>query len=106
MTHFRENASVIYTDRDGRQIDTFVVFDTDRVTGLTHINHENLRVPADQLVLHQKTVGIYHMPLADAFSFELLNKLKAKYYALDAERAVPSLIREKQTKMYPLAKVS
>ena len=43
MEFYKANASVIFTDAAGRQIDTFVIFDTDRQTGLTHINHENLK---------------------------------------------------------------
>ena len=78
-------ASVIYKDAEGRRIDTFVIFDTDPNTGLTHINHENLKVVREQLELHPKTVGAYHLPLADAFSFELLRKLRDKYEELDKE---------------------
>jgi len=107
MIHFKENASVIFTDSEGRQIDTFVIFDTDKVTGLTHINHENLRVPADNLALHSKTVGGHHMPLADAFSFELLRKLKEKHHKIDASRKTVPLKPEIQAgKMYLLAKAS
>jgi hypothetical protein len=91
MKHFNENASVIFTDRDGRQIDTFVVFGTDPVTGLTHINYENLRVPASQLSLHAKTIGDHHMPLEDAFSFELLRLLKEKYRVADRQKRSPQL---------------
>jgi len=86
MTQFKENVSVIYTDINGQEIDTYVIFDTDQVTGLTHINHDDLRVPAERLKLHAKTVCDFHMPLADAFSFELLNKLKEKYINVDAQR--------------------
>ncbi|RYY37018.1 MAG: hypothetical protein EOP46_04250 [Sphingobacteriaceae bacterium] len=91
MKHFNENASVIYTDASGNNIDTFVVFETDSVTGLTHINHENLRVPAEQLTLHAKTICQYHVPLSDTFSFEMLKKLKEKYRAIDAQRKTPVL---------------
>jgi len=107
MTHFKANASVIFTDHQGKQIDTFVIFDTDEITGLTHINHENQRVPATNLVLHSKTVGDFHMPLADAFSFEMLSKLKEKYRRIDEERKTPTLKPARQTKdMYVLAKAS
>jgi len=107
MKKFKENASVVYTDSEGRQIDTFVIFTTDEVTGLTHINHGNLRVPADRLVLHEKTVGLYHMPIGDAFSFEMLNKLKEKYQNIDAQRKTLTLEPEKQTNpMYLLAHAS
>lgn len=91
MKHFNENSSVIFTDRDGRQIDTFVVFGTDPVTGLTHINYKNLRVPASKLSLHAKTIGDNHMPLDDAFSFELLRKLKEKYRLADMQKRSPRL---------------
>jgi hypothetical protein len=107
MTHFKENASVIFTDAEGRQIDTFVIFDTDQVTGLTHINHNNLRVAATSLVLHPKTVGAYHMPLADGFSFEMLNKLKKKYYQIDMARTAVQLKPETAAApIYQLAKAS
>ena len=75
---YNENASVIYTDDYGQQIDTFVIFDTDRETGLTHINHGNLLVPSGKLALHSKSISKYHLPIDDAFSFELLKKLKEK----------------------------
>jgi hypothetical protein len=83
MQYYHQNASVIYTDNKGKQIDTFVIFDTDRQTGLTHINHENLKVPAEQLALHAKTVCQYHLPIDDAFSFEMIKKLRLKYADLD-----------------------
>lgn len=94
MTHFHENASVIYIDSDGKKIDTFVIFDTDPVTGLTQINHENLRVSSECLVLHTKTACQYHMPLKDAFSFELLHKLKDKYRSFDEQRKMVKMIPE------------
>lgn len=107
MKHFKANATVVFTDHNGKQIDTFVIFDTDEVTGLTHINHENRRVPSTSLVLHSKTVGDYHMPLADAFSFEMLSKLKEKYRKIDAARKTVTMNPEKQTNnMYLLANAS
>ncbi|MBL4677398.1 MAG: hypothetical protein JKY70_14515 [Mucilaginibacter sp.] len=107
MKNYIANASVIYTDDKGRMIDTFVIFDTDKVTGLTHINHENRRVPAEKLVLHAKTVGEWHMPLQDAFSFELLKKLKDKYMAIDSNKKTLSLnYSEKQVDKLHLAKAS
>jgi hypothetical protein len=107
MKHFNENASVIFTDRDGRQIDTFVVFGTDPVTGLTHINYENLRVPASQLRLHPKTIGDHHLPLEDAFSFELLRKLKEKYRQADMQKKSPQLKpRVAAKKVHTLTKAS
>jgi hypothetical protein len=86
MKTYKANASVIYTDAGGRKIDTFVIFDTDKHTGLTHINHENLKVSADKLQLHPKTVCDYHMPLNDAFSFEMLKKLREKYAVIDSAK--------------------
>lgn len=107
MQHYHQNASVVYTDNEGRKIDTFVIFDTDRETGLTHINHENLKVKADQLELHAKTVGKYHMPLHDAFSFELLRKLRDKYAAVDMQprKASKEVVAEKP-KLLLLAQAS
>ncbi|MET3980235.1 hypothetical protein ABIB62_002424 [Mucilaginibacter sp. UYP25] len=106
MKQFKENASVIFTDSEGRQIDTFVIFDTDKLTGLTHINHENLKVSGDSLVLHSKTVGLYHMPLTDAFSFEMLSKLKAKYSKADAKIKTTPISEKQANAMYVLAKAS
>jgi hypothetical protein len=84
MKNYKANASVIYTDSEGNKIDTFVIFDTNPKTGMTHINHQNLLVSAGQLELHAKTVGDYHMPLADAFSFEIIKKLREKYALADS----------------------
>jgi hypothetical protein len=95
MIHYNANASVIYTDAEGKKTDTFVIFDTNTTTGLTHINHENLRVPAEKLELHSTTIGAYHLPIADAFSFELIGKLKDKYAELDGQP------KEKTTKTAP-----
>lgn len=86
MKTYKANASVIYTDARGRKIDTFVIFDTDSHTGLTHINHENLKVSLDKLQIHPKTVCDYHMPLNDAFSFEMLKKLREKYAIIDSAK--------------------
>ncbi|MES2426338.1 MAG: hypothetical protein V4560_05165 [Bacteroidota bacterium] len=102
MQHYHQNASVIYTDRKGRQIDTFVVFDTDSETGLTHINHENLTVPARQLKLHAKTVCQYHLPIDDAFSFEIIKKLRDKYAEIDS-RPRPKPVVAEVSKMMLLA---
>ena len=46
MKVYKANTYVIYTNAMGRKRDTFVIFDTDRHTRLTHINHENLKVAA------------------------------------------------------------
>jgi len=88
MKHFFANASVVYTDSSGRKIDTFVIFDTDPETGLTHVNHGNLKVTSDRLKLHATTITKFHLPIADAFSFELLRKLRKKYSFLDSQPKV------------------
>ena len=81
MKLFNEHDTVIYTDNEGRLIDTFVIYDTDPLTGLTHINHENLTVAGEALQLHPDTaVPKYHLPMSDAFSFEIFKKLKEKYH--------------------------
>jgi len=103
MTNYNANASVIYTDCQGNQIDTFVIFDTDIATGLTHINHENLKVSADKLALHAKTVSQYHLPIQDAFSFEILKKLRDKYVELDS---LPKIAPAHITEMHLLKKAS
>ncbi|MFA6083141.1 hypothetical protein [Mucilaginibacter sp.] len=92
MKRFNENETVIYTDQNGRLIDTFVVFETDITTGLTHINHMDLVVHADQLQLHPNSIEKYNLPMNDAFSFEIFKKLKEKY----GEKDIPSVSRELQ----------
>jgi hypothetical protein len=105
MKPFNEHDSVIYTDDEGRRIDTFVIFDTDLKTGLTHINHECLKVPADKLALHPTTIEKFHLPMQDAFSFEIFKKLKEKYIEKDKHIEKPTLgIRPGE--LYPLAKAS
>ncbi len=80
MRLFNEHDTVIYTDNEGQLIDTFVIYDTDPLTGLTHINHRNLKVSAEALQLHPATaVPKYHLPMSDAFSFEIFKRLKEKY---------------------------
>lgn len=79
MKTFNEHDTVIYTDTTGRLIDTFVIYDTDPLTGLTHINHENLKVMPETLMVHPKTVEKHHLPMNDAFSFEIFKRLKEKY---------------------------
>jgi hypothetical protein len=85
MKRFNENDTVIYTDATGRQIDTFVIFDTDEATGLTHINHENLKVPLTSLTIHPRTIERHHLPMQDAFSFEIFKKLKEKFTQVDSQ---------------------
>jgi hypothetical protein len=105
MQYYHQNASVVYTDNTGKQIDTFVIFDTDPQTGLTHINHENLKVPADRLTLHAKTVCQYHLPIDDAFSFEMIKKLRLKYADIDSKPRRKEAPKE-MTKIVMLAKAS
>ncbi|MDP9080605.1 MAG: hypothetical protein M3O71_24530 [Bacteroidota bacterium] len=86
MKKFNEHDTVIYTDAAGILIDTFVIYDTDALTGLTHINHENLKVPEEALTLHPNTiVQKYNMPMNDAFSFEIFKKLKKKFDSNEGE---------------------
>ena len=79
MKTFKENDSVIYTDESGRKIDTFVIFDTDKITGLTHINYKNLKVSSPSLKQHPCKIPGHNLPVKDAFSFEIIRKLKAKH---------------------------
>jgi hypothetical protein len=105
MHYYYANASVIYTDGQGNRIDTFVIFDTDKETGLTHINHENLKVGAGSLVLHEKTVCRWHLPIEDAFSFEILKKLRDKYELIDSiPKLQPKPVQD--SVMHLLAKAS
>ncbi|WP_448697437.1 hypothetical protein ACFGVR_12350 [Mucilaginibacter sp. AW1-3] len=83
MKKFNENDTVVYTNEDGQMIDTFVIYDTDMTTGLTHINHMNLKVPESMLQLHPLTIEKHHMPMQDAFSFEIFKKLKDKFSVHD-----------------------
>ncbi|MCR8559785.1 hypothetical protein KXD93_19200 [Mucilaginibacter sp. BJC16-A38] len=104
MKKFNEHDTVIYTDAAGRLIDTFVIYDTDPLTGLTHINHENLKVPEKALTLHPNTiVQKYNMPMNDAFSFEIFKKLKEKFdgtenQAIRRELKVESVYKEQLAK--------
>jgi len=88
MKHYKENDTVIYTDKNGQRFDTFVIFDTDIETGLTHLNHYNLKVPSSNLALHPKSLTGNPAPLADSHSFLLFNKLKDKYVKADEHKAV------------------
>ena len=80
MKRYKENDLVIYQDSNGALIDTFVIFDTDRSTGLTHINHQNLKVRSYLLKLHPAAKE-QALPMADRYSFELFKQLKEKYDA-------------------------
>lgn len=105
MNTFNEHDTVIYTDSAGRRIDTFVIFNTDPETGLTHINHESLKVTADMLELHPDTVTKHHLPMADAFSFEIFKKLKDKHQLLE-EMAAQRKLKAEPKKMFVLSKAS
>ena len=94
MRLYKENDSVIYTDSEGNRIDTFVIFDTDRQTGLTHINHLNLKVKASGLELHTRSANGYAIPMNDPVSFELFRQLKQKYVRLDNQK-------KKEIALYP-----
>jgi hypothetical protein len=88
MQHYKENDTVIYTDKNGKRFDTFVIFDTDRETGLTHINHFNLKVSSSDLKLHPRSLTGNPAPLADPHSFLLFNKLKEKYAKIDEHKTI------------------
>jgi hypothetical protein len=103
MKTFNEHELVVYIDAGGRLIDTFVVFDTDNVTGLTHINHMNLKVPSETLQLHPATIAKYNLPMQDAFSFEIFKKLKEKHIEPGMPTAKSTL---KAAPGYKLAKAS
>jgi hypothetical protein len=103
MKTFNEHESVIYTDPQGNKIDTFVIFDTDKTTGLTHINHMNLRVPTDSLQLRPASIAKWNLPMQDAFSFQIFKKMKDKYQ----EPAIPTVRRALMAEHgYKLAKAS
>jgi hypothetical protein len=107
MKKYKENDLVIYTDSEGRRIDTFVIFDTDSATGLTHINHFNLKVDLSSLELHPCAVQPGVLPMNDAFSFELFSRLKEKYMHIDEEKATnKSLILYRDINQPPLAQAS
>ena len=88
MKIYKENDIVIYTDNEGNRFDTFVIFETDRKTGLTHINHFNLTVEASALELHPSSLTGNPTPFADSHSFLLFNKLKEKYARLEGHKVV------------------
>ena len=107
MKTYKENDSVIYTDEKGNRIDTFVIFDTDRRTGLTHINHLNLKVDTTKLDLHPRSANGCTMPVNDSFSFELFKQLKEKYINYDKQKQVkPAAVYRGMHLVEPLAKAS
>jgi hypothetical protein len=79
MKKYNQDNMVIYTDCEGNRFDTFVIYDTDPVTGLTHINHQNLRVPARRLKLRPASAGAGRIPMKDPYSFKLFRRLREKY---------------------------
>ncbi|HVW98883.1 MAG TPA: hypothetical protein VHA52_00350 [Candidatus Babeliaceae bacterium] len=104
MRLYKENDSVIYTDSEGNRIDTFVIFDTDRQTGLTHINHLNLKVREADLELHTRSANGYAIPMSDPASFELFRQLKQKYVKLDNQKKKEiTLYPEQAMKLLPKA---
>ena len=107
MRNYKENDLVIYTDGEGRRIDTFVIFDTDPKTGLTHINHFNLSVPLSALELHPNASIPGVIPIADPLSFQLFCRLKEKYSQLEEEKVLNrSLFLYHDIKLPALAKAS
>jgi len=91
MKTYKENDSVIYTDEKGNRIDTFVIFDTDRKSGLTHINHLNLKVDGSKIELHPRSANGCSMPMNDSFSFELFKQLKEKFLNYDRKNKTGSI---------------
>src|SRR4051812_267598 len=103
MTIYKEHQSVVYTDPAGNMIDTFVVYDTDPKTGLTHINHMDLLVPLKQLQLHPNSIKANHIPVSDALSFQILKTLKAKYTDNDADIKTKTMAQPAMVAVYSQA---
>lgn len=93
MKHYKENDIVIYTDGEGNRFDTFVIFETDRLTGLTHINHQNLKVTDEELELHPRSLT-NEIPMSDVYSFELFKQLKDKYSNIDSRNKGMTIHRD------------
>jgi len=106
MKTYKENDSVIYTDENGNRIDTFVIFDTDRKTGLTHINHLNLKVGIDSLDLHPRSANRCAIPMNDSLSFELFRQLKEKYVDHDRMKKIRETTIYRDVRVVELAKAS
>ena len=107
MNTYKENDLVIYTDSKGNRIDTFVIFDTDTKTGLTHINHFNLKVKASDLTLHPRAVKGNPIPMADKLSFNLFQQLKDKFIQRDqAKKTSKALVLYSPNTRLLLAKAS
>jgi hypothetical protein len=105
MKHYKENETVIYTDAEGNRFDTFVIFETDRITGLTHINHLNLKVSDAALELHPRSLTS-EIPMNDVYSFQLFKQLKEKYADIDSAKNNKGLILHRQIPTLALAKAS
>ena len=86
MKTYKENDLVIYTDSEGKRYDTFVIFDTDELSGLTHINHYNLKVDLSSLVLHPRALKGNPIPMSDELSFNLFQQLKNKFIEKDINK--------------------
>jgi len=105
MKHYKENDTVIYTDAEGNRFDTFVIFGTDRLTGLTHINHFNLKVTDAELELHPNSMTS-QIPMSDVYSFELFKKLKEKYTDIDNRNTNKAMSVYREVPTIKLAKAS
>ena len=105
MKHFKENDTVIYTDGEGNKFDTFVIFETDRLTGLTHINHLNLKVTDAELELHPRSLSD-QIPMDDVYSFQLFKQLKEKYVAIDNSSTNKAMTIHRDIPTIKLAKAS
>ena len=106
MKNYKENDMVIYTDAEGKRYDTFVIFDTDRETGLTHINHMNLKVSLNELELHPRSANGCTLPIDDTYSFELFRQLKEKFTKMDEAKSNPAMQVYRETPTIQLAKAS
>ena len=105
MKHYKENDTVIYTDAEGNRFDTFVIFETDRLTGLTHINHLNLKVSDAELELHPRSLTS-QIPMDDVYSFELFKQLKEKYADIDSRKNNKGMSVHRDIPTIKLAKAS
>ena len=82
-----------------------VIFETDRLTGLTHINHLNLKVTDAQLELHPRSLT-NQIPMTDVYSFELFKQLKEKYNDIDSSNANKAINLHRTMPAVKLAKAS
>jgi hypothetical protein len=105
MRHYKENETVIYTDAEGNRFDTFVIFETDRLTGLTHINHLNLKVSDANLELHPRSLT-NEIPMSDVYSFQLFKQLKEKYADIDSRKSSKGMVVHRDIPTIKLAKAS